>query len=134
MASAFKDATQKIVGRDYRTLRPVEITVSEGCIAAFNELPDDDHASTLPMLAPGLFDLQVNGAAGIDFNELGRGPSGGAARIASHLANHGVTSFLATFITNSEARLVSAIGALVDELDAAPSNVLASIVASRNSS
>lgn len=50
------------------------------------------------VLAPGFVDLQVNGAAGVDFLSC-RGEAD-LARVRRYLASTGVTAFLPTFITS----------------------------------
>ncbi|WES70054.1 amidohydrolase family protein [Superficieibacter sp. HKU1] len=81
--------------RDYRTLQPVAVKIAQGRICAIEGLDTDE---TLPIIAPGLVDLQVNGFQGIDFNHY---PFSGeqveeAVRL---LWREGVTSWLPTVIT-----------------------------------
>lgn len=63
-------------------------------------------------LAPGFIDLQVNGFAGVDYND----PASSHDAIASSIQKMfttGVTRFLATIITGSEERITGAIKNLV---------------------
>ncbi len=81
--------------RDYRTLHPVAVKIAQGRICGIERLDTDE---TLPIIAPGLVDLQVNGFQGIDFNHY---PFSGeqveeAVRL---LWREGVTSWLPTVIT-----------------------------------
>lgn len=56
----------------YRTGEPVRVHVEDGAIAAIEalgirELPLEEREG-LPIVAPGLVDLQINGYGGYDFN------------------------------------------------------------------
>jgi N-acetylglucosamine-6-phosphate deacetylase len=76
----------------------VRLHVSDGLISEVEPLPEGK-AGHLPYIAPGLVDLQINGAAGVDFNF----PPVTAERFrhaVSALWAHGVTSFCPTVITN----------------------------------
>ncbi|MCE0482657.1 MAG: amidohydrolase family protein [Methylacidiphilales bacterium] len=53
----------------------------------------------LPWIAPGLIDIQVNGFAGIDFNQP-LASDDAWHHVAKQLYAHGCTGFLATLITN----------------------------------
>ena len=67
-------------------------------------------------VAPGFIDLQVNGFAGVDYND----PASTHEAIADSIQNMfttGVTRFLATIITGSEHRIVGAIKNLVAAKD-----------------
>lgn len=60
---------------------------------------------------PGLFDLQVNGFAGVDFNQPGNPPEE-IARAIGHMRRTGVTRFLPTLITSSLERFAQCASAL----------------------
>jgi glucosamine-6-phosphate deaminase len=73
-------------------------------IAHLSEFSLDDH--DLPFLGPGLFDLQVNGINGVDFND----PSltvEGLLDATHYLLSQGVTSYFPTLITNSESHIIT---------------------------
>ncbi len=59
------------------------------------------------ILAPGLIDLQINGAAGVDFLSVGEGTR--LEGVCRHLLSTGVTSFLPTLITARPPRLRAAL-------------------------
>jgi N-acetylglucosamine-6-phosphate deacetylase len=59
-------------------------------------------------LAPGFIDLQVNGFAGVDYNDPSTTAEGIAASIETMFTT-GVTRFLPTIITGSEERIVGAL-------------------------
>ncbi len=63
-------------------------------------------------VAPGLIDLQVNGFAGVDYNDPAA-PHDAIAHSIQKMFTTGVTRFLATIITGSEERIVGAIKNLV---------------------
>ena len=92
-------------GRLPGTSSIVEVRTLEA-ITEVNELiaPDRDD---YPFLAPGFIDLQVNGFAGIDYND----PAVRADKIAESLRtmfSTGVTRCLPTIITGSEERITGA--------------------------
>lgn len=53
-----------IKGKHYKTGRPVEVSVEQGRITSVTELAESPARADWPWLAPGLVDLQVNGAGG----------------------------------------------------------------------
>ncbi len=63
-------------------------------------------------VAPGFIDLQVNGFAGVDYNDPGSEHEA-IARSIQKMFTTGVTRFLATIITGSEERIAGAIKNLV---------------------
>ncbi|MCL4482548.1 MAG: N-acetylglucosamine-6-phosphate deacetylase [Bacteroidetes bacterium] len=92
-------------GIHYETMSPVRIDVSDGIIQNITALDRDESAGTLPIVAPGLIDNQVNGYAGVDFS----GDQLSVADIVKatrSLWKSGVTSYLPTLITNSPENLI----------------------------
>ncbi|QWA09857.1 amidohydrolase family protein [Sodalis ligni] len=85
-------------GRDYRDLAAVEIHAEHGVICQIRPLPQDD---ALPIIAPGLVDLQINGFAGVDFNHYPINEESVLA-VTRRLWQEGVTTFLPTVITNND--------------------------------
>ncbi len=88
---------------------PGDVEVRDGRIAAVG-VPGREGAG---LAVPGLVDLQVNGFAGVD---LLHADSDGYAHAGDALLATGVTSYLPTFITSPEERIVAALG-LVASLD-----------------
>lgn len=80
--------------------QPIKLTTEAGMIATIEKL-DTQELSSLPYLAPGLIDLQVNGFAGVDFNTL---PLSKADLIhaTEAMLSYGVTGYYPTIITNSD--------------------------------
>lgn len=69
---------------------------------------EDSGTQPYPWITPGLFDLQVNGALGISFND----PTitvEGIRRVVDRVLNHGMTGILATLITASNDDIVGAL-------------------------
>jgi N-acetylglucosamine-6-phosphate deacetylase len=96
-----------ISGRDPATGRSLAVTIEGGRIAAIVDGPAGEEA----WLSAGLIDLQVNGFAGHDLNSGNLAPDT-VARLAAVLREGGVTTFLPTLITASEASIVAALAAI----------------------
>jgi len=102
--------------RDGALRGPGAVTIADGRIAAVHDAPpraDDGSVTHLGegLLTPGLVDLQLNGAVGVD---LAHADAAGWRRVAEHAARHGVTAFVPTFVTAPLDRLAAAVGATVD--------------------
>ena len=61
-------------------------------------------------IAPGLIDLQVNGAGGVDLASAAD-PGAAVGRVAATLAAHGVTAFCPTLISSPPERILAALPA-----------------------
>jgi N-acetylglucosamine-6-phosphate deacetylase len=96
-----------ITGRDPASGRSLEVAVEQGRIAAIGPGPENETA----WLSAGLIDLQVNGYRGHDLNG-GDATPGTVAALASALRRVGVTTFLPTIVTASEASIVAALRAV----------------------
>ncbi len=97
-------SAERLLGRDPSTGRGVAVTAEGGVIKSVEFVEHAEHR----WLSAGFVDLQVNGYAGHDLN----GPSLDVATVRSlchALLKVGVTTFLPTLITASEARLVAAL-------------------------
>ncbi len=99
----------QLSGRRYDTGEPVEIDVQGDRIGAVRSLPSADG---LPLVAPGLVDLQVNGYGGQEFNDL-RLNVDQVAAISRAMDADGVTSYLATTTTHSFEMLCHAFQTIV---------------------
>ncbi|AJY44956.1 N-acetylglucosamine-6-phosphate deacetylase [Martelella endophytica] len=96
-----------IEGIDALTGRPLSLEIRDGRIAAIGEAtgaPDT-------YLAAGLIDLQVNGYAGLDINAGAVAPEL-MLKLCQALAAVGVTTWLPTIITASEAAITAALAAI----------------------
>jgi N-acetylmuramic acid 6-phosphate etherase/N-acetylglucosamine-6-phosphate deacetylase len=100
--------------RDGKVTGPGVVEIAGGVIIALHEhAPPDCPIITLDrgILAPGLIDLHVNGAFGID---CARASPADMAHLARELAARGTTSFLATIITAPIPDLLAASAHLAD--------------------
>lgn len=99
----------------YRTGEAVAITLENGRIGGIGKLEgvSADEAAALPIAAPGLVDLQINGYCGLDFNTLPYS-EGLAADFIRKLWQEGVTSSYPTVITNSAAAIEEAMRSIAN--------------------
>jgi len=89
----------QLFGRHYRLEEPICVTVEEGRIHSV-ELLHDESGEDWPWIAPGFFDLQVNGFGGQWFSDEGLTPEAVRPVLEAYLAR-GVTRLCPTLITNS---------------------------------
>ncbi|MFD1908138.1 amidohydrolase family protein [Paenibacillus rhizoplanae] len=98
----------------YRTGEPVRVTVEDGLIAAIEPLETQltlEERAELPLVAPGLVDLQINGYGGYDFNH----PALSAAVVKEAVRavwKEGVTGFYPTVITGAPYTILGAMRAI----------------------
>jgi N-acetylglucosamine-6-phosphate deacetylase len=88
-----------IVARRVDTGKAVRVTTSGRTIAAVEPVRVPD-AGELPFVAPGLFDIQVNGWGGTWFSQANLTPAD-VARVVRPFLPRGVTRLFPTLITNS---------------------------------
>ncbi|KOY16006.1 N-acetylglucosamine-6-phosphate deacetylase [Paenibacillus xylanivorans] len=100
-----------MIGRHYRTGKPIEVAVEEGRIIKVTELEVSLPVDYLPWLAPGLVDLQVNGGWGLDLNTAPLCPDT-VLQLTRKLQRQGVTNYCPTLITNSSVRLAEAVSTI----------------------
>jgi N-acetylglucosamine-6-phosphate deacetylase len=96
-----------ITGRDPESGRSTAVAVADGRISAIGPGPEGETA----WLSAGLIDLQVNGYGGHDLND-GDATADTVRSVASALHRTGVTTFLPTIVTGSEARMAAALAAV----------------------
>ena len=89
------------VARHYQTQEAIEIQIDQKRYSQIKPISSSD--KTLPLIAPGLVDLQINGFGGVDFNQPLSEKQWEAA--CQSLYAQGCTHFLATLITNSSDNL-----------------------------
>jgi N-acetylglucosamine-6-phosphate deacetylase len=97
----FKMNAQVIEGIHYHTGQPVQVTVKNGVIENITTL-DKPVGENPVYIAPGFFDNQVNGFAGVSFafGDSDLTPEG-IEKATSELWKKGVTTYLPTLTTNS---------------------------------
>src|SRR5690625_3431844 len=89
-------------GLHYQTGEPISLSIKNGIISDIQKIQSDDRSS-LPLIGPGLVDLQVNGHGGKDLNSTEPLEADVATDLTRLLWQEGVTSYLPTVITNSDA-------------------------------
>jgi N-acetylglucosamine-6-phosphate deacetylase len=94
-----------IAGCDVRTGEGIRVRLSDGVIETLERGPRG------PFIGPGLVDLQINGFRGLDFNTLPV-PADLPGDVTRELYREGVTSYLATVITNSPKAIEEAVRAI----------------------
>ena len=97
-------------GLDYQSGKPIRLVIKEGKISEVIHIPIVDNH--LPIIAPGLVDIQLNGYGGIDFNKTPLVASE-QNRVVKLLAQQGVTSFFPTLITNTDDSIRQALQTIV---------------------
>jgi len=107
-----------IEGLNYLDHRPVSVKFENGTITEvkyLDKLSDKKHAY---YLAPGLFDNQVNGYAGVSFTFGGGDLSKNDVEIATRgLWQKGITSYLPTLTSNSQETLLKNIRILAEAMN-----------------
>ena len=101
----------RIVGRRYDTLEPVAVDIDDGRISAISPACPSSASGSLPWLAPGFVDLQVNGFGGRAFNDPALTVDE-VRRISCTLDRFGVTSYCPTVTTDSHGALLQAMTTL----------------------
>jgi N-acetylglucosamine-6-phosphate deacetylase len=109
-----------VVGRRFDTHDPVRIEISAGQIARIMPLAAEGHdRMSLPWIAPGLFDVQVNGLNGQEFSSPDLTPERVAKIVRDHYA-FGVTRICPTLTTNSFEVLTHGIRAIAAAAESSP--------------
>jgi N-acetylglucosamine-6-phosphate deacetylase len=97
-------------GIHYATCRPIRLEISNGIIMSIQEtgyVQKENGASgsaeDVPVIAPGLVDLQVNGYKGIDFNAPGL-TADQIEKVSVELLGKGITGYFPTLITGPRER------------------------------
>jgi N-acetylglucosamine-6-phosphate deacetylase len=103
-------------GRRYDTADCVEVTIESGRVQSVAALADDP---SLPWLSPGFIDLQVNGYAGISFNDPAL-TAEQIAKVSLLMDQFGVTRYLPTLTTDSLELLSRSLATLAQAMDDLP--------------
>jgi len=105
--------TTAVCGRRYDTAQCIEVAVNDGQIAAVKALADDP---TLPWLAPGFIDLQVNGYRGIGFNDAELSLEN-VTEVSLSMDQFGIARYLPTLTTDSIEVLTRSLSILSRAID-----------------
>ena len=101
--------TARLVGRHPATGNGYAVSFADGVIQSVEPHPYDGPT----YLSAGLVDIQVNGYFGIDLNDHALTPDRTAA-LTRKLFEKGVTTYLPTLITATEASIISALEAIAE--------------------
>ena len=99
-----------VEGLDYQSGQAIRMEFRNGKINSVDRLEDSERP--LPLIAPGLVDLQVNGYGGIDFNKIPFQVND-VFHVVQKLATQGVISFFPTLITNKNSSIREALQTIV---------------------
>ncbi|WP_158868669.1 N-acetylglucosamine-6-phosphate deacetylase [Maribellus comscasis] len=111
--------SQQIVeGIHYQTGKPVQIMIEDGEIKEVKSIQRLSEKGQNVFVAPGFFDNQVNGFAGVSF-AFGESDLtvDGIKKATSELWKQGVTTYLPTLTTNSQEILVKNFGLLAKSMN-----------------
>lgn len=100
-----------IYGRRYDNGEPVVVRVAGNRIAGIEPAWPAGSAADWPFVAPGLFDLQINGHGGIWYSDAALTPERVVATLDPHF-QFGITRIFPTLITASHAALAAGFSAI----------------------
>jgi N-acetylglucosamine-6-phosphate deacetylase len=103
----------RIEGIHFESCEAIALEITAGVITAIESI---SHDKNLPILAPGFFDLQVNGALGISFNSP-QLTADSIRQVAQTCRSHGIAAFAPTLITAAYDDLLQAFTTLAKTLD-----------------
>lgn len=112
------NAQQIIEGVHYSTGKPIQVKIENGKISAVKEIKKLKDEKSKTYIAPGFFDNQINGFAGVSF-AFGESDltEKGIEKATSELWKKGVTTYLPTLTTNSQEVLVRNFAILAKAMD-----------------
>jgi len=107
----------RLQGREYQTGVAIEITTVDGVIRHIAALKET--SESLPLIAPGLVDLQVNGFGGVDFNSFPFDEQD-VEQVVQAMWQQGVTTFMPTVITNADHEIEQMVATLAKACQRSP--------------
>ena len=112
------NAQQTLEGLHYITGKPIQVKIENGKIASVKEIKKLKDENSKIYIAPGFFDNQVNGFAGVSF-AFGESDLTleGIEKATRELWKFGVTTYLPTLTTNSQEVLVTNFSLLAKAID-----------------
>ncbi len=128
--SAAQNEIRTYRGRRFDASTAVEVRVSGGKIVAVETLDDAgtacgdgvcgaDGRDDLPIIAPGLFDIQANGAVGVELSSAGLTEEGVVA-VLDKMLRDGVFRCCPTLTTNAPETMISAAARIASALEKRP--------------
>lgn len=109
----------EIFGRHYENGEPVRVVVEGERIAAVEPAMPTTEVASWPWIAPGLFDLQINGHGGTWFSKTGLTVADVTGTLEKHF-RYGITRMCPTLITNSFDALAAGFGAIREACEREP--------------
>lgn len=100
-----------IRGRRYDTGEPVSIGIEGNRIASVEAVTPQETTESWPWIAPGLFDLQINGHGGTWFSDETLTPEKVLTTLEPH-SRFGITRLMPTLVTASHEAFVSGFNAI----------------------
>jgi len=104
-------------GIHYSSGKEVRIRITDGVISNLKEMPQSQKhigntEKALPVVAPGLKDLQINGYRGVDFNDPELTPAQ-IEKVSEELLRTGTSTYYPTLITGSKEKISALLGTFV---------------------
>ncbi len=120
------DGQETVEGIHYATGKPVQLKIKDGKITGIKEIKKLSENNSGLFVAPGFFDNQINGFAGVSFAFGESDLTGeGVQKATRELWKKGVTTYLPTLTTNSQEVLVKNFAILAKTMN--DENLLGSI-------
>ena len=101
---------EKIIAKSVFSNSPVELEIEDGKIVSVQKASGVKE-ETLAYIAPGFFDIQINGYAGKDYSTALTPDE--ILHLVGEIAKSGTTQHIATIITNGEEQIIKSIKAIV---------------------
>lgn len=95
---------QRLQARHFRTLEPIELSIDGRQIHSIKTISETIDSESLPIAAPGFFDIQVNGYDGTWFSSP-KLTVDDVAQVTRALVARGITRYFPTLITASHEAL-----------------------------
>ena len=100
-----------LIAKHYRTGLPVRVELSHDRITSVTTAYGYAREDDLPFVAPGFFDLQINGYGGVWFSDPHL-TEDAVLKVLHQYLSHGVTRLCPTLITNSREALCAGLSAI----------------------
>jgi N-acetylglucosamine-6-phosphate deacetylase len=102
-----------VAGRSIFTSKPIVVTVEGEKVRSVNEAPE---SGSLPFIAPGFLDMQVNGFNGVDYS-LENPEADQIETLILRLARSGTALHVATFVTMPPERLLRNLAIVAEAME-----------------